>query len=72
MTSGEVHLRDLALAQHSSGKRRSVGDIASDLTSPGIELQTSRTDSDVLTIAQTGRFLLYYVISKCTLKTELT
>ena len=52
VTSGGTHLRGLAPGQHSSKKRtqrwRVVGDAVSDLTNPGIESQTSRTDSDEL------------------------
>ena len=52
-TSGGTRLRGLALGQHSSEetsqRRRAVGDIVSDLTGPGIESQTSRTNSVCLT-----------------------
>ena len=50
-TSGGVHIRDLALGQHML--RENVDAVASrwrhcvDLTGPGIELQTFRTDSNV-------------------------
>ena len=52
ITSGGAHLRDLAPGQHSSEvtsqRWRAVGDTESDVTNPGIETQTSRTDNDVL------------------------
>ena len=51
VTTGGVHLRDLALGQHNSEETtqqwRDVGDTVSDLTSPGIEPTTIRTDRDV-------------------------
>ena len=53
ITSGGIHLRGLALGQHSSEETLqrcpAVGDTASDLTGPGIEPHTSRADSDALT-----------------------
>ena len=53
VTSSGAHLRCFALEQHSSeetSKRwQAVGDTVSDLTEPGIESQTSRTDSVRLT-----------------------
>ena len=60
VTSGRTHLRGLALRQHpseeTSQRWRTVGDIVSDLTDPGIKPQTSRTVSNVLTTKPTGRW----------------
>ena len=52
-TSGGAHLRGLTPGQHSLKKKTSqrylaVDDTVSYLTGPGVETQTSRTDSDVL------------------------
>ena len=53
--SNRVHLRDLAPGQHSSKKTSQrwlvVGDIASNITDPGIQPKTSRPGNDVFTIA---------------------
>ena len=52
VTSGGAHLRGLALGQSSSKETwqrwRAVGDTVSDLTAPGITLQTFRIDGNVL------------------------
>ena len=51
MSSG-AHFRGLALGQRTpeltSQRWQAVGDNVSDLTGPGIEPQTSRTDSNLL------------------------
>ena len=53
VTSGGVHFRGLAPGQHSSEKTsqwwQAIGDTVFDLTGPGIEPQTNRTDSACLT-----------------------
>ena len=58
--SGVIHLRGLAPGQRSSKetslKRRAVGDTVFDLTDPRVQLQTSRTNSNVLTTELTNRF----------------
>ena len=52
VTSGGIHLRGLAPGQHSSEKISLewlvIGETLSDLSGLGIEPQTSRTNSDVL------------------------
>ena len=48
VTSGGVHLLDLAPGQHSSEVVRAIGDNVSNLTCQGIEPQTSPTDSHML------------------------
>ena len=52
VTSGGAHLRGLAPGQSSSKETwqrwRAVGDTVSDLTAPGITLQTFRIDGNVL------------------------
>ena len=52
VTSGWVHLRNLAPGQHSSEEmsqwRQTVGNTTSNWTSPVIKPQTSRTDNNVL------------------------
>ena len=59
VTSGGIHLCGLALGQHSyeetSQRCRAVGDTVSDLTKPGIEPQTSSTESVILTTELTIR-----------------
>ena len=61
VTSGGAHLSGLASGQHSFEETlqwsRAVGDNVPDLTDPGIEPQTSRTDSSVLTTELTVRLL---------------
>ena len=51
VTSGGVHLRDLAPGLRSSEETsqwwRAVGETASDLTIPGMKPKTSRVDNDV-------------------------
>ena len=58
--SGGTHLRGKASGQHNSEETsqrwRAVGDTISDLTGPGIEPQTFRSDSMCLTTKVTGRF----------------
>ena len=52
VTSGGIHLRGLAPGQHSSEETsqrwRVIGNAVSDLTSPVIDPQISRTDTTVL------------------------
>ena len=66
VTSGGVHLRVLALGLHSSEETsqrwRAVGYTVSDLTGPGIEPQTFRADSDVLTTELADRSSLINVL----------
>ena len=60
VTSGRAHLRGLAPGQHSSEETsqrwRAVGHCVSNLTGPGIDTQTFRTESDVLITKLTDRF----------------
>ena len=61
VTSCGVHLHGLAPGQQSSEEMsqhwRAVGNFVSDLTGPGIESQTSRTDSVHLTTQLIGRLI---------------
>ena len=67
VTSGGAHLRGLAPGQHSSEEtsRRwwAIDDTVSDLTSLGIEPQTSRSDSNILPSELTRRLLLKQFVS---------
>ena len=62
VTSGAVHLRGLAPGRHSSEKTLQQWRHCADLTGPGIEPHTSRTDSVRLTTELTGRFILQLMI----------
>ena len=59
--SGRTHLRSLAPGLLSSEETlqrwQAIGDTVSDLSEPGIEPQTSRTDSVRLTTVLTSRFI---------------
>ena len=65
--SGGAHLRGLAPGHHSfeemSQQWPAIDDTVSDLTEQGIEPQTSRTDSNVLTTELTG-WLRQKIVSK--------
>ena len=60
VASGGAYLRSLASGQHNSEETsqrwRTVGDTVSDLTEPGFESQTSRTDCIAVTTDLTGRY----------------
>ena len=73
--SGGTRLRSLAPGQHSfeemSKRWRAVGDTVSDLTDPGIEPQTSHTDSNVSTtdlnqVFSSTRTTLQFMFHSCT------
>ena len=59
--SGGTHVRSLAPGLFSSEETlqrwQAIGDTVSDLSEPGIEPQTSRTDSVRLTTVLTSRFI---------------
>ena len=59
-SSGVAHLRGVAPEQHISKETlqrwQAVGDTLCDITDPGIERRTSRTNSDVRIDSSNGRF----------------